>query len=74
MVVREALRVVCPEIGVIDGGANLASELGMDSIQVMDLIREIEDRLHISIPIITIAEACTLDQLCAGIRRLPEVS
>lgn len=73
-VVRAALQVVCPEVGAIHGDVNLASELGIDSVQVMDLIMEIEDRLDISIPIATIAEARTLDQLCAGIRRLAEPS
>ena len=73
-VVREAVRAVCPEIQVIDGSANLASELGMDSARVMDLIMEIEDRLDISIPVGTIAEARTLDQLCAGIVRLAVVA
>jgi acyl carrier protein len=72
-VVRAALQVVCPDVGPIDGNANLASELGIDSVQVMDLIMEIEDRLDISIPITTIAEARTLDQLCAGIRRLADL-
>ena len=71
-VVRSALQVVCPEVGAIHGDVNLASELGIDSVQVMDLIMEIEDRLDISIPIATIAEARTFDQLCAGIRRLAE--
>jgi acyl carrier protein len=41
---------------------------------VMDLIMEIEDRLDISIPIATIAEARTLDQLCVGIQRLTDLS
>ena len=71
-VVRDALQTACPDVVVIDGSSNLASELGMDSAEVMDLIMEIEDRLDISIPISTIAEARTLDQLCAGIRRLAE--
>jgi acyl carrier protein len=72
-VVREALHEVWPEGGVIDGNAHLLSELGMDSAQVMDFIMEIEDRLDISIPVATIAEARTLDQLCAGIRRLTDL-
>jgi acyl carrier protein len=69
-VVRDALQEVFPDAGSIDGNVHLANELGMDSAQVMDFIMEIEDRLDISIPIGTIAEARTLDQLCAGIRRL----
>ncbi len=69
-VVREALQAVNPAAATLDRNARLASELGMDSAQVMDLIMEIEDRLDISIPVSTLANAHTLDELCAGIRRL----
>ncbi len=69
-VVREALKVAVPDIGIVDGGTHLASELGLDSAQVMDLIMEIEDHLDISIPVATIAEARTLDQLCDSVRRV----
>jgi acyl carrier protein len=72
--VRDALLAVCPEAGAVDGNANLTNELGMDSVQVMDFIMEIEDRLDISIPIATIGEARTLNQLCAGIRRLTDLT
>ena len=70
--VREALKVVRPDVGAIDGGADLASEVGLDSVQVMDLIMEIEDRLDISVPVETIADVHTLDQICAGIVRLAD--
>ena len=69
-VVREALKVAVPDIGIVDGNTHLASELGLDSAQVMDLIMEIEDHLDISIPVATIAEARTLDQLCDSVRRV----
>jgi len=69
-VVREALKIACPDIGAVDGGTHLASELGLDSAQVMDMIMEIEDRLDISIPVATIAEARTLDDLCNSVRRV----
>ena len=36
----------------------------------MDMIMEIEDRLDISIPVATIAEARTLDDLCNSVRRV----
>jgi acyl carrier protein len=67
-VVRDALKVAVPDIGIVDGNTHLASELGLDSAQVMDLIMEIEDHLDISIPVATIAEARTLDQLCNSVR------
>jgi acyl carrier protein len=69
-VVRDALKVAVPDIGIVDGGTHLASELGLDSSQVMDLIMEIEDHLDISIPVAMIAEARTLDQLCDSVRRV----
>lgn len=68
--VREALAAVRPNIGTIDGDADLSQEIGLDSMQVMDLIMEIEDRLDISIPVEMLAEIRTLDQLCAGIVQL----
>ena len=69
-VVREALKLAAPNIGSVEGGTHIASELGLDSAQVMDMIMEIEDRLDISIPVASIAEAHTLDQLCDSVRRV----
>jgi acyl carrier protein len=64
-VIREALQSVRPEGGSTPGG-----ELGLDSTQAMELIMQIEERLDISIPVDTLADARTVDQLCAGIMRL----
>jgi len=69
-VVREALSLAAPDIGRVEGGTRLASELGLDSAQVMDMIMEIEDRLDISIPVASIAGARTLDELCDTVRRV----
>jgi acyl carrier protein len=70
LVVREALKIACPDIGAVEGATHLASELGLDSAQVMDMIMEIEDRLDISIPAAMIAEARTLDDLCNSVRKV----
>ncbi len=70
--VRDALKVVHPGGGAIDGGADLVREVGLDSVRVMDLIMEIEERLDISVPVELIADAHTLDELCAGIVRLTD--
>ncbi len=64
--IREALAVVRPEGAQPDATA----ELGLDSTQAMELIMEIEERLDISIPVETFADARTLEQLCSGIARL----
>jgi acyl carrier protein len=65
-VVREALQAVRPGGAGIDPGA----ELGLDSTQAMELVMQIEERLDISIPVDTLADSRTLDQLCAGIMQL----
>ena len=67
---RDALNVVRPGGGPVDGGADLVREVGLDSVRVMDLIMEIEDRLDISVPVELLADARTLDQLCSGIVQL----
>lgn len=70
--VRDALNAVRPGSGPIDGDADLVREVGLDSMLVMDLVLEIEDRLDISVPMELLADARTLDQLCAGIVQLGE--
>ncbi|RYE79017.1 MAG: acyl carrier protein [Oxalobacteraceae bacterium] len=45
-------------------------EADLDSIDVMDLIMEIEDRLDLSIPVETLAQARTIESLRAGIYQL----
>lgn len=66
-VVREALEVVGAEGAKVDARGG---ELGLDSTQAMELVMQIEERLDISIPVETLADARTLEQLCAGIMRL----
>jgi acyl carrier protein len=68
--IREALRSLRPAAAGLDGDADLAQEAGLDSAEVMDLVMEIEDRLDVSIPVETIAEARSINELCAGIARL----
>ena len=67
--VRAALETLRPGIEV-RGDTDLTRELGLDSIQVMDLVMEIEDRLDISVPAETLADIRTFDQLCASIAPL----
>ncbi|MDT8409342.1 MAG: acyl carrier protein [Wenzhouxiangellaceae bacterium] len=61
--IRESLHEALPQIGDIDFDAALTSDIGLDSVQIMDLVMEIEDRLDISIPIEVLAEVKTLNQL-----------
>lgn len=68
--IREALAVIRPDAAGIRGDADLAQEADLDSAEVMDLVMEIEDRLDLSIPVETMAQARTIDELCAGIVQL----
>ena len=68
--IREALGVIRPDAAGIRGDADLAQEADLDSAEVMDLVMEIEDRLDLSIPVETMAQARTIDELCAGIVQL----
>lgn len=65
--IRDALLVIRPAAADLPGDADLAREAGLDSVEVMDLVMEIEDRLDVSIPVETVAQARTINELCAGI-------
>lgn len=68
--IREALAIIRPEASSLAGDADLAQAADLDSADVMDLVMEIEDRLDISIPVETMAQARTINELCAGIVQL----
>ena len=66
-VVRAALVAIRPGAADLGLDADLAGEAGLDSVEVMDMVMAIEDRLDLSIPVETLAEAHTIRGLCAGI-------
>ncbi|MGK7295722.1 MAG: acyl carrier protein [Candidatus Wenzhouxiangella sp. M2_3B_020] len=68
--IREAVDSALPELGRVDFDAALTSDVGLDSVQVMDLVMEIEDRLDVSIPVEVLAEVRTLNQLAARLEEL----
>lgn len=69
-VIRQSLAVIRPGAAGIAGNADLAQEADLDSVGVMDLIMEIEDRLDLSIPVEIISQARSIDELLAGIVQL----
>jgi acyl carrier protein len=56
-------RVVGPE-------TNIARELGLDSLAVMNFVMALEDRFDVSIPMDTLAGIETVDDLAAAIADL----
>ena len=48
----------------------IAKDLTIDSLAIMDMVMELEDRFDVSIPMSVIAEIHTVDQLAETIRDL----
>jgi len=54
----------------ITGSTVIAKDLTIDSLAIMDMVMELEDRFDISIPMNVIAEIHTVDQLADTIQEL----
>lgn len=68
--IEDSVSASLPELSGIDFDGTLTSDIGLDSVQIMDLIMEIEDRLDISIPVEVLSEARTLNELAERIQPL----
>ena len=55
---------------VIHGATVISKDLSIDSLAVMDMIMELEDRFDVSIPMNTVAEIHTVDELADTILKL----
>ncbi|MEM8948756.1 MAG: acyl carrier protein [Pseudomonadota bacterium] len=58
----------------IESGTDIAAELDLDSLAVMDVIMELEDSLDISIPLNLIPDIKTVGDLADTIGQLKEES
>jgi acyl carrier protein len=52
--------------------SELVADLGLDSLQVLDVIAELEGRFDISIPLDVVPATRTVAQVVAQVRRLVE--
>ena len=66
----EVIREICVHLAPyqagekpITGGTVIAKDLTIDSLAIMDMVMELEDRFDVSIPMNVIAEIHTVDQL-----------
>lgn len=66
------LRSMVPQDATLNESTDLVSELGLDSVKVMDLLLEIEEDFDISIPLNILADTRTLRDLADAIARLME--
>jgi acyl carrier protein len=72
-VIREICQHLAPnQVGEkpITGETVIAKDLAIDSLAIMDMVMELEDRFDVSIPMSIIAEIHTVDQLADTIQDL----
>ena len=65
--ITAALEATLPDKVDIDRDVPLSTTAGLDSIQIMNMVMEIEDSLDISVPVDVLAEAQTLNELAEKI-------
>jgi acyl carrier protein len=58
------------ESQVIRGSTVISKDLTVDSLAVMDMVMELEDRFDVSIPMNLVAEIQTIDELAETILKL----
>jgi acyl carrier protein len=72
-VVAQLIELVTPiaegRVAVIDENTGLTSELGLDSLKVMDLVVAVEDQFDISVPINALAEVRTVGDFASLIQK-----
>jgi acyl carrier protein len=54
----------------IEAGTDLTKDLGLDSVNVMEMMLEIEDRFDIAVPVNRLADVHTVDDLARAIQAL----
>ncbi|MGY6587574.1 MAG: acyl carrier protein [Wenzhouxiangella sp.] len=70
--IGKALSIALPELESVDRDAALTSDIGLDSVQIMNLVMEIEDELDVSVPVDVLAEVQTLNQLAERLTTIKE--
>lgn len=51
-------------------GSELMADLGFDSLQVLELVGELEDHFNIAVPLNTLTHIRTVAEIAAEVRRL----
>ena len=66
----DGLHGVVNDVCAISGETDIVKDLGLDSLQVMELVMEVEDRLDISIPVNVIADVHTVGEFAREVHKL----
>lgn len=70
--IATALDAALPELVDVDWHASLTGDMGLDSVQIMNLVMEIEDHLDLSVPVDVLSEVQTLNQLAERLVQIKE--
>jgi acyl carrier protein len=70
--ISEVLRPYAREGQDLNENTELVADLGLDSVQVMQLLLEIEDRLDVSIPLNILPDVRTVRDLALQLERLTD--
>ena len=68
--IREGLAPFAKEGQTIGEDTRLVEDLGLDSLKVMDLLLEVEDRIDLSIPLNILADVRTVRDLATELEKL----
>ena len=58
----------------ISGETHIVKDLGLDSLQVMELVMDVEDRLDLSIPVNVIADIHTVGEFARQVYQLTQTT
>ncbi len=64
------LTAIKPKLGQLSANTDLVSDLGLDSVQVLEMCTDLEDELDISIPVNRLGEVRTAGQLADLLQQL----
>lgn len=70
--ITEALRPYAQKSQDLNENTELVADLGLDSVQVMQLLLEIEDRLDVSIPLNILPDVRTVKDLALQLQKLTD--
>jgi acyl carrier protein len=67
---RQMLQPLAKKSNEISEDTELVADLGLDSVQVMDLLMQVEDQFDVSIPLNILPEVRTVKDLAVQIQTL----
>ena len=70
--IQDVLQPFAKEGQTIDDDTELVADLGLDSVQVMELLLEIEDRFDISIPLNILPDVRTVHDLSIQLQKITD--